>query len=147
MTDHSAVRGLPSVVGEPVPSLSTATPAVYRMLHEAIQSGLVRSCHDLSEGGLAVAAAEMAIGGRLGLELEVPGEGAVRALFGETTGCLLVEVEPGSAEAFEAQFKKLPIWKLGVVTTGDALKIASSGDVVLEVPVESLLRAWTTPLQ
>ena len=46
-----------------------STPQVYRALHQAITSGLVRSAHDLSEGGLAVAAAEMCIGGRLGIEL------------------------------------------------------------------------------
>jgi len=56
----------------------------------------------LSEGGLAVAAAEMCIGGRLGLELDLkPGkengqaDASLRVLFGESTGCLLVEGQTG----------------------------------------------------
>ena len=54
------------------PSLTTRNaPRVYRALHRAIAAGWVRACHDLSEGGLAVAAAEMCIGGRLGLELRL----------------------------------------------------------------------------
>ncbi len=70
-----------------------AAPAVYRALHQAIRAGWVRSAHDLSEGGLGVAAAEMAIAGRLGMNLDLPGDDALQALFGETNGCLLVEVD------------------------------------------------------
>src|SRR5262249_18002624 len=46
-----------------------ASLPLYVVLHQAIQARLVRACHDLSEGGLAVAAAEMCIGGRLGLSI------------------------------------------------------------------------------
>jgi phosphoribosylformylglycinamidine synthase len=47
--------------------------ATYRALHAAMRAGLVRACHDCSEGGLAVAAAEMVIGGGLGLALRLAG--------------------------------------------------------------------------
>ncbi|MCJ7433746.1 MAG: phosphoribosylformylglycinamidine synthase subunit PurL, partial [Anaerolineales bacterium] len=54
---------------ESVPNVNEITPQVYKALHRAMKSKLVRSCHDLSEGGLGIAAAEMCIGGRLGLDL------------------------------------------------------------------------------
>ncbi len=44
-------------------------------LHQAIRAGLVHSCHDLSEGGLALALAEMALGGRLGIEADIASQG------------------------------------------------------------------------
>src|SRR5207244_1046780 len=48
-------------------------PRLFTRLHDAIAAGLVRSCHDLSEGGLAVAAAEMAFAGGIGADLtELP---------------------------------------------------------------------------
>ncbi|MCP4226899.1 MAG: phosphoribosylformylglycinamidine synthase subunit PurL [Actinomycetia bacterium] len=82
----------------------------HRQLHAAIKAGLVRSAHDLSEGGLAVAAAEWAIGGRLGLDLDPgpvpdpPPGGAdgppLEVLFGEGLGRYLVEVNPQDGERF-----------------------------------------------
>ncbi|RLE23064.1 MAG: phosphoribosylformylglycinamidine synthase subunit PurL, partial [Actinobacteria bacterium] len=73
----------------------------YRRLHSAIQAGLVESCHDLSEGGLAVALAEMCIAGRLGAEIEtLPHDDLVTALFSESSGRLIVEVTPRSVSAF-----------------------------------------------
>src|SRR5260221_9929267 len=56
-----------------VPDVPQSSPQVYRTLHQAIQTGIVKSVHDLSEGGLAVAAAEMCIGGCLciGLHIEI----------------------------------------------------------------------------
>jgi phosphoribosylformylglycinamidine (FGAM) synthase-like enzyme len=55
-------------------------------MHGAIAAGLVRACHDLSEGGLAVAAAEMSLAGRLGLRLELDGvpHGQAQSDAGET---------------------------------------------------------------
>lgn len=71
----------------------------YRLLHGAMQLGLVRACHDLSEGGLAVALAEMCLAGRLGATVEI---GPLREpaltltaqdlLFSESNGRLLLEV-------------------------------------------------------
>ena len=70
---------------KPVPDVPTSTPQVYRALHQAIANGLIRSAHDLSEGGLAVTAAEMCIGGRLGMTINIE----AASLFTEVNGCLL----------------------------------------------------------
>ncbi len=119
-----------------VPGVPKETPQVYRTLHQAITSGLVRSAHDLSEGGLAVAAAEMCIGGRLGLDIVATSV----APFTEVNGCLLIEVSPANATAFEAQFANLPFEKLGVVTSNPILKLGEQ-----EIPVEDLVNAFNSP--
>ncbi len=119
-----------------VPAIPPSTPQVYRALHRAITNGLVRSAHDLGEGGLAVAAAEMCIGGRLGIDVVA----TLVAPFAEVNGCLLVEVSPEKADAFEKQFANLPYSKIGEVTSDPILKIANE-----EISVSELVRAFNTP--
>lgn len=128
---------------ETVPTPSQVAPAVYRALHSAIKSGLVKASHDLSEGGLAVSAAEMCIGGRLGVHLkfDVEPHQAPRSLFGETNGCLLAEIAPEDAPAFFGAFSGLPIQKLGLVTADSFLKINE-----IAIPVADLVAAWNTTL-
>ncbi len=63
------VNGQPDRPGR-APAPDPDAPARYRRLHAAIRAGIVRACHDISEGGLAVALAEMCIGGRLGATID-----------------------------------------------------------------------------
>ena len=124
---------------ESVPDVDELTPQVYKALHQAINSKLIRSCHDLSEGGLAVAAAEMCIGGRLGLNLSLgilPHQ-TPRSLFGETTGCLLVEIVPENVAALESIFRDLPFIKIGAVIAEPILKFAD-----VEISVDELVEAF-----
>lgn len=102
----------------PVPEVSVNTPLVYQVLHTAIVNGLVRAAHDLSEGGLAVAAAEMCIGGRLGMALTF----APAAPFWEVNGCLLVEIAPADAAAFDKLCAGVTCAKIGVVTATPVFK-------------------------
>jgi phosphoribosylformylglycinamidine synthase II len=132
---------------EPVPSVSPITPAVYATLHAAISNGLVLSCHDLSEGGLAVAVAEMCIAGRLGLDLDLGQCDSGRCLFGETTGCLLVEIAPENARAFETHFTGLPIQRLGTVGDTSTLVIRANNELRITLPIPTLVSAWNTSLQ
>ncbi len=145
--DSPVVNGQPSTVREPVPSVSHVAPAVYRALHKAIKQGLIRACHDLSEGGLAVAAAEMCIGGRLGLRLELTAEDPARTLFGETTGCLLVEVMPENASEFEKFLSGLPLQKIGEVLAESTFSVNTNNESRLSISVPDLVSAWNTPLQ
>jgi phosphoribosylformylglycinamidine synthase len=126
-------------IDEKIPMVSEITPRVYKALHSAINASLIRSAHDLSEGGLAVAAAEMCIGGRLGLDITPPL--STRDLFGETTGCLLVEVSPANITRFEEMFKDLPYKKLGQVIADPILKLSETS-----ITIEDLTNAFNTPL-
>jgi phosphoribosylformylglycinamidine synthase len=135
-----------SSLDDPVPSVSQVTPEVYKTLQQAIKHGLVRSVHDLSEGGLGVTIAEMCIGGRLGAELElIAADGHL--LFGETTGCLVVEVSGEKKAEFLAWFNGLPLTPIGRVSEDPSLVVRSEGSVLLTASVDELVRAWNKPLQ
>jgi len=129
-----------------VPDVPSSTAQVYRALHRTIKDGLVRSAHDLSEGGLAVAAAEMCIGGRLGMHVVATSlapharAGAV-APFAEVNGCLLVEVSPENTHAFENQFAKLSYGKIGEVTAEPTLKFPN-----VEISMDELVHAFNNPI-
>jgi phosphoribosylformylglycinamidine synthase len=134
--------------------LAAHAPALYCALHRAMRQGLVRACHDLSEGGLAVAAAEMCIGGRLGLALALPHARPGWALFGETDACLLVEAGSAQAAELEGLLSGLPFQRLGEVTSDPTLRIACSAPdsaagaaARLDVAVDELVKAWKGNLE
>ncbi len=132
---------------EPVPQVNEVTPRVYKALHQAINSDLIRAVHDLSEGGLGIAAAEMCIGGRLGMKLESSiWDDPIRVLFGECTGTLLVEVRKKDKKEFLLLFEGLPLQQIGTVTKDQRLSVLMYGSSVLDVPLSDLLTAWNTTL-
>ncbi len=132
----------------------------FAAVHRAIDQGLVRACHDLSEGGMAVAAAEMAFAGGLGarialdavpnaLQSDESSHNAVAALlFGESNSRFLCEVPPDSAEEFEATLAGVPCARIGEVRDDTKLQIMDSGDSpVIDADIESLKEAWQAPLR
>jgi phosphoribosylformylglycinamidine synthase len=119
---------------------SLSSLPLYRAVHQAMQKDLVRACHDLSEGGLAVAAAEMCIAGRLGLSITTDAD-----IFQETNGCLLVEVRPQRAKDFESALAGQPSQRLGVVTDNARLNISTPKQSLLSIPLETLVSTWNTP--
>ncbi len=137
----SAFADLTGYTGGVVPRPVHGALAAYRAVYRAIHAGLVRSAHDPSEGGLAVALAEMCIGGGIGAQLD--GQTDAAALFAESQGRLVLEVRPQDAAAFEALLNDAgaPFSRIGQVG-GQALLL---GEV--RVPVESLARAWGAPVR
>ncbi len=125
-----------------VPTLPPDAPALYRALHRAMQADLVRACHDLSEGGLAVTLAEMCIGGRLGCGIELNSDDVVSALFSESNGRLVVEVRPADCAAFESHLAGLPFQRIGVVTQDASLQLANHSQTVFSLPLTDLIAAW-----
>ena len=134
--------------GGVAPSMPAAPLHRYRSLHGALRAGLVQACHDLSEGGLAVAMAEMCIGGRLGARIDVShirmagDPGAAAVLFSESNGRLLAEVAPHDAAAFEAHFLGAALVRLGEVTSAGNLDVRWQDRVWVTLPVDDLVRAW-----
>ena len=132
------------LVGTITPTINAELPAaeLYRSFHRAVHAGLVRACHDLSEGGLAVTAAEMCIGGRLGLTLNVDADN----LFTETNGCLLVEVPSHRTDEFERALTGQPHQRIGVVSEGSELHVnsAQQQQQLLRIPIDQLVAAWNS---
>jgi len=127
--------------GGDVPRLEAAkAKIVYETLHMAMMRGLVRSAHDMSEGGLAVAVAEMCIAGGLGATL--PGHFDAEVLFCEANSRFVIEVETKNMLEVESLFKGLPIHKLGTVTTEPLLVFND----LFSVSVDELKTAWQKPL-
>jgi phosphoribosylformylglycinamidine synthase len=143
----------------------------FAALHKAIYTGLVRACHDLSEGGLAVAAAEMAFSGGLGAKISLAnvlclpspgtdrrlvgrgagGEGGSRLstaalLFSESNTRFLCEVQPKNSAAFEAALAEIPHARIGEVTADGNLEIRDD-QVLIEANLRTLKEAWKKPLR
>jgi phosphoribosylformylglycinamidine synthase II len=117
----------------------------YRALHRAIRSGLVAACHDISEGGIAVAAAEMAIGGGRGMAITLPASDfdSVTMAFSESLGRLLVEVVPQHAGEFEETMRGYPTALLGETLDDATIRIDGSGGTALIVTtVAAATTAW-----
>ena len=122
----------------------------YRALHIAIKRGLVVACHDCSEGGIAVALAEMAIGGGLGAEVSLgamPADNrkltASELAFSESLHRLIVEVAPSNADVFDMALGGNKHARIGKVIAPPELRLtASNGDVVIETSLAAIEHAF-----
>ncbi len=123
----------------------------FSKLHRAISKGLVRSCHDCSDGGLGIAAAEMSLAGDIGMELDldlIPGETGMRddqVLFSESASRFLVEVEAKSAAVFEEIMAGSALARIG--TTGSSMFMVNrGGNGIVSLDTESMRGAWQATL-
>ena len=140
-----------SLAGGAVPKVDVPlAKRTFTALHRAMDAGLIAACHDLSEGGLAVAAAEMAFAGDLSAEIdpqlvphELEAEGLAEAtlLFSESNTRFLCEVPPKSAEEFEQTLSGIPCGRIGAVTDSGRLTIGTD----LDLSVHKLKAAWQAP--
>jgi phosphoribosylformylglycinamidine synthase len=133
----------------PTPDLDLA-PLIFRALHGAITEGLVRSCHDLSEGGLAVAAAEMAFAGGIGADLTLMGAGVPDhvLLFSESCTRFLIEVSPAHVQELVRLFDGLPLTRIGTTNSARRLRIAgAAGEWLIWAQLAELKEAWQSPLR
>lgn len=106
----------------------------------AIQSGLVKSAHDLSEGGLGVALAESLFGtDTLGADVNLSGD-ATTLLFSESQSRFIVTVAPDQVEVFLQAVEDATI--IGQVTNGDNLHITVDEQTVINQSIDQLERAW-----
>ncbi len=141
-------NGVPKVYPEKGKRLMDALSA-------AMQKGLVAACHDLSEGGLGVAAAEMAFAGGLGMTINlknVPlGEPVDRddfILFSESNSRFLVEVEPKNKKEFESALSGVEFAEIGRVMKDDKLEVhGRRGGIALSADIAGLKEAWQKPLR
>jgi phosphoribosylformylglycinamidine synthase len=137
--------------GAPPSVDATVGVRIFRAVFRAIQEGWVRSCHDLSEGGLAVAAAESAFSGGFGgiLELDaVPADAPLEALallFSESNTRFLLEVEPSNVGRVLDVFQGLPAAVVGEVSANPVLRATAGGEEILCESIHELKSAWKRP--
>jgi phosphoribosylformylglycinamidine synthase len=141
-----------SVDGGLPPQVDLAlAPKIFARLHDAIRRGLIRACHDLNEGGLAVAVAEMAFAGEVGADvtqLHTANEADDILLFSESPTRFIVEVHPGRAAALEEIFSGLPLAKIGQTLKEPRLRIAgANGEWLIWARLLDLKEAWQRPLR
>ncbi|MBN2334965.1 phosphoribosylformylglycinamidine synthase subunit PurL [Candidatus Bathyarchaeota archaeon] len=127
--------------------------AAYKRVLQTMDEGLVRACHDCSEGGLAVAVAEMAFTGGFGVDLDigkVPVSEPMRddvLLFSESNGRLLVEVPPVATARFVEVMGDSAVACVGAVKADEALSVTMDGSLLFELGLGQLIGAWKTPLE
>lgn len=155
---HWAVcRGL---TGGSVPKVDTAVAKrTFESLHRAISNGLVRACHDMSEGGFAVAMAEMAFAGERGAIIDTAAlplsvgdfanasstEKLIAALYSESNSRFIVEVPKSCRDQFESFMLHVACSLIGEVTESNRLDL-KIGTEVVSLDLKELKRAWQNPL-
>jgi phosphoribosylformylglycinamidine synthase len=106
-----------------------------------ILAGRVSACHDLSDGGLLVALAEMAMAGEVGATIAVPpGPPAHAFLFGEDQGRYLIATAEPEAVTRLAEAAGVPVRRLGTAG-GDTLTVESAG-AISTAELRRINEAW-----
>jgi len=133
----------------PVVDLEVA-PKIAAKIHSAIKAGLIQSCHDCSEGGLAVALAEMAFAGGLGVKADLAGlpvsGDCVRddsKLFSESNSRYVVEIKADDFDAFAKLMLDVPFGQVGEVVEDKNLIIKSSnGKEIINASLNEMKEKW-----
>ncbi|WP_046243695.1 AIR synthase-related protein [Hymenobacter terrenus] len=117
---------------------------LYILVGTANEQGLIQSCHDLSDGGLAVALAECTFGYGFGAEMDLPetGPAVLVQLFSESHSRFLATVAPEDVVAFE-QLLGHRATRLGVVTKERRLVVRYGGQPVISADSDVLRSIWT----
>jgi phosphoribosylformylglycinamidine synthase len=140
-------------VGLNVPRVHGETfVSIYRAMSQAVAKGLVASAHGVYRGGLGVHLAMVAMGGGLGMQVDlrkIPAEAVERSdtvLFSESAGRFIVSVDPRRHIEFEDCFKATPCACIGRVAAEPVLKVDGlNGEALLNVSVAELKAAWKSP--
>ncbi len=152
----SAYLSTHGLVGNSVPRVDAPRAKVLMdSLSIATGKGLIRACHDCSDGGLGVAIAEMAFAGGMGASIRLehvplgePVDCDDFVLFSESNSRFLVEVSPDDHEAFEKVMSNAPYAVIGEVTDSATLEVyGQDGRRVLNKSISDLKEAWQSPLR
>jgi phosphoribosylformylglycinamidine synthase len=126
--------------------------ATYRALEKAIRAGIIRSCHDISDGGLGVALAESAFSGGLGAEVDlgaVPQAGVFRddyLLFSESQSRFVLTIREADLDRFKKRFRALSYGIVGKVTDEPRMKVRGIyGAAIMDIETGRLKEAWLAP--
>jgi phosphoribosylformylglycinamidine synthase len=152
----SAYLDTKGFIGNSVPKVEPVKAKnLMEKLSQASEKGLVKACHDCSEGGIGVAAAEMAFAGGLGAAISLKSlpvsEKISRddfILFSESNSRFIVEVAPENKEKFEKTLKGVIFANIGETNnTGKFEVTGSNGKNIVRETIGDLKEAWQKPLR
>ncbi len=133
---------------------SVRAKRTYRSLEKAIRSGIIHSCHDISDGGLAVTLAESAFAGGTGVEIDlpaVPTKGIYRddfVLFSESQSRFIVTVDPADVDRLKAFFTVTPVAVIGTVRRDKRFMVSGrNGRLVIDSNIDTLKEVWKSPFK
>jgi phosphoribosylformylglycinamidine synthase II len=132
-----------------------AAKSAAEKIYKAIDNGLIESCHDCSEGGLAVALSEMAFAGGFGIEADLKGLPKTTdcialdaQLFSESCSRYIVEVRLENYNEFAKLMLGVPFGRIAKVTEEKKLVIKDGlGRSVLDICIDTLKETWQKPLK
>lgn len=142
-SEYLYLLGRESEMEVPLPHKEVLREIIYR-LHNIIKMGLIRSCHDISDGGLAVAVSESAFAGGFGAEIDIAGMPRTTdmrddlLIFSETPGRFIVSIRRDTRERFEALMSRVPFALLGEVRSDPLLIIRNAKKVLIEEDINRL---------
>ena len=118
-------------------------------LREVMKAGLIASCHDLSEGGLAVAVCEMLMGGDIGASIDIVGVNqGMRSdykLFSESNSRWVVEVWSEEKGRFEELMKERKVYaaKIGETVGEKRIGVYDRNKELVHLALEEVREAWS----
>ena len=142
------------LVGNNIPRVDALRARkIYRALHKAIQQGIIASCHDCSDGGLAVALAETSIAGGLGMNIDLNSVSYIGKrrddyiLFSESASRFIVTIHPESQRKLEKIIHGNIADIIGIVTDDGLFQVTGiDGRLIINEKIFKLKEAWQKPL-
>jgi len=128
---------------DPVKNLRT-----YKTYAKVLEKGLISAGIGINRGGLAVALAKMSMAGMLGMDIDLkklPGKTVfdAQSLFSESTGRILLTIDPKNKKTFESLMKGIEFAEIGKITTEPKIKITSiNNTIVINIPVQEVLESY-----
>ncbi|MFZ5595616.1 MAG: phosphoribosylformylglycinamidine synthase subunit PurL [Bacillota bacterium] len=120
--------------------------AVLNAVHAAADSGSLLACHDISEGGLAAAVAEMCFGGEMGCRIEMSAEDIPEEfLFNETAGNFLIETT--DQNILSGLFSGVSYRVVGKTVREKTISVFRGGKALFDIDLEVLREAWKRPMK
>ena len=132
-------------ISAPAPVDEKLNMTVFRKIHSAIKTGLLKSCHDVSDGGLMTAVAESCFGNDLGVELDM--NTSLLNLYGEGTGRFIVSISSNEVEKFEEHMQGIPFERVGSVVFHPQFKLVNNGELLTSIKVSDLKSAWKSAFE
>tara|TARA_Y100000022_G_scaffold89528_1_gene77088 strand:- start:227 stop:700 length:474 start_codon:yes stop_codon:yes gene_type:complete len=128
----------------PSPDLNEVENQIYAIT-DSIDNNLIESCHDISDGGIAIALSEMTFENNIGCSVTIPGELSTEKLLFSETGGFIIEVEDSKTDSVNKIFNKFNISLELIGETSKDQKLIINDAINIEV--EEIKDLWTNGLR